>query len=96
MEQNKKSLILFTDIGDTIIDEGTEVRDDRGVVIHADCIPTARETYLRLHEAGYTIVMVADGLTASFRNLMAQHGLPLRAGRPIPASCWRRPGKSCW
>lgn len=25
VEQNKKSLILFTDIGDTIIDEGTEV-----------------------------------------------------------------------
>ena len=70
-----KQLIILTDIGDTIIDEGTEVRNDQGVVVHASCIPGARETYLRLHESGYTICMVADGLTASFRNLMALHGL---------------------
>ncbi|MBR3017039.1 MAG: HAD-IA family hydrolase [Clostridia bacterium] len=70
-----KPLIILTDIGDTIIDEGTEVRNAADVVIRADCIPGARETYLRLHEAGYTICMVADGLTASFRNLMALHGL---------------------
>ena len=71
----EKKLIILTDIGDTIIDEGTEVRGEGEIVQHADCIPGARETYLRLHAAGYRIAMVADGLTASFRNLMAQHGL---------------------
>ena len=70
-----RKLIILTDIGDTIIDEGTEVRSGDGVVVRADCIPGARETYLRLHAAGYPIAMVADGLTASFRNLMAMHGL---------------------
>lgn len=75
MEKAKKRLIIFTDIGDTIIDEGTEVRNAQGVVIHADCIPGAKETYLRLYEKGYTIVMVADGLTQSFHNTMKENGL---------------------
>ncbi len=71
----KKKLIIFTDIGDTIIDEGTEVRNEQGVVVHADCIPGARITARTLYENGYPIVMVADGLSASFRNLMNEHGL---------------------
>ena len=70
-----KHLIIFTDIGDTIIDESTEVRDIHRVVQRAACIPGARETTLRLYEAGYTIVMVADGLSRSFHNLMDLHGL---------------------
>ena len=68
-------IILFTDIGDTIIDEGTEIRNGEDVVQRADCIPGARETILSLHEKGYRIAMVADGLDASFRNMMRQHGL---------------------
>ena len=75
MAEKTKHLIIFTDIGDTIIDEGTEQTDENGVVRQAECIPGARETYLALHEAGFTIVMVADGLVRSFRNTMRQHGL---------------------
>ena len=75
MENTQKRLIIFTDIGDTVIDEGTEIRNDEDIVIHAECIPGAKETYLRLYEAGYTIVMVADGLTKSFHNTMELHGL---------------------
>ena len=47
---DKKRLIVFTDIGDTIVDEGTEIRkpNDR-VVYGADCIDGARETLLELH-----------------------------------------------
>ena len=70
-----KKLIIFTDIGDTIIDESTEERNALHVVQRARCIPGARETTLRLHEAGYPIVMVADGMTRSFHNLMDLHGL---------------------
>ena len=69
-------VILFTDIGDTIIDEGTEIRDvPHGVVKRAECIPGARETMLALYARGYTIAMVADGLVQSFHNTMTQHGL---------------------
>ena len=71
-----RRVILFTDIGDTIIDEGTEVRSvPGGVVSRAECVPGARETMLALWERGYTIAMVADGLIESFHNTMAQHGL---------------------
>lgn len=69
-------LIVFTDIGDTIIDEGSEIREvPDGVVLRADCIPGARETMLKLYEEGFVIAMVADGLTESFHNTMTQNGL---------------------
>lgn len=71
-----KKLIIFTDIGDTIIDEGGEVRNvPGGVVLRADCIPGAKEVMLQLYEEGYTIAMVADGLVESFHNTMTQNGL---------------------
>lgn len=76
MTSNEKKLIIFTDIGDTIIDEGTEVRKvAEGVVYSADCIPGAKEAMLSLYESGYTIAMVADGLVESFHNTMEQNGL---------------------
>ena len=69
-------LIVFTDIGDTIIDEGSEIRNvPGGVVLRADCIPGAKETMLALYEKGYVIAMVADGLVESFHNTMTQNGL---------------------
>lgn len=71
-----KKLIIFTDIGDTIVDEGSEIREiPEGVVLRAGCIPGAKETMLKLHAEGYTIAMVADGLVESFHNTMTQNGL---------------------
>lgn len=71
-----KKLIILTDIGDTIVDEGTEIRkEEGGVVYHADCVPGAKETFLELHRLGFTIAMVADGLEESFRNTMEENGL---------------------
>ena len=76
MSMQTRSLIIFTDIGDTVIDEGTEVRDrPEGVVHRASCIPGAKETMLSIYERGYTIAMVADGLVESFRNTMIGNGL---------------------
>lgn len=73
---NEKKLIIFVDVGDTIIDEGHEERKvPGGMVYHATCVPEARETMLELYRRGYTIVMVADGLMQSFRNTMGENGL---------------------
>jgi Predicted hydrolase (HAD superfamily) len=72
---NQKELILFLDSGDTIVDEGTELRDEDGIVISADLIPGALETVKTLHERGYTLVLVADGEAQSFKNVFTQHGL---------------------
>ena len=70
-----KRLIIFTDSGDTIIDEGTEIRNEDGIVTHAELIPGAGETLKALYDAGYTIAMVADGEAQSFINVYEENGL---------------------
>ena len=71
----QKKLIIFTDSGDTIIDEGTEIRNDEDIVIHAELIPGAGETLKALYDAGYVIAMVADGEEQSFTNVYEENGL---------------------
>ena len=70
-----KDLILFTDSGDTIIDEGTQVYDERGIVTRAGCIPGAGEVLRQLKEEGYRIALVADGEWESFQNVYRENGL---------------------
>ncbi len=72
---NKKKLIIFTDSGDTIIDEATQIRDERGIVLRADFIPGAGEVLKQLHDEGYTIALVADGEWESFQNVYRENGL---------------------
>jgi Predicted hydrolase (HAD superfamily) len=71
----RKKPIIFLDCGDTLIDERTEVRDEFDVVVRAELIPGAAEMVRTLHDRGYRIAMVADGLAQSFKNMMLQHGL---------------------
>ncbi|MFF2479406.1 HAD family hydrolase [Paenibacillus sp. NPDC058071] len=92
---SEKKLIVFLDSGDTLVDESTEIRDEEGVVVSADLIPGAKEMLQTLHEKGYTIALVADGLVQSFKNVFIQHGLidyfttmiisePLKVEKPSP------------
>ena len=70
-----KKLIIFTDSGDTIIDEATQVYDDRGIVLKADFIPGAGEVLKQLHDEGFTVALVADGEWESFQNVYRENGL---------------------
>lgn len=70
-----RNLIIFTDSGDTIIDESTQVFDERGIVTKAECIPGAGETLKELKEEGYRIALVADGNWESFQNVYRENGL---------------------
>lgn len=70
-----KKLIIFTDSGDTLIDEATQVRDERGIVLRADFIPGAGEMLKSLHDEGFTIALVADGERESFQNVFRENGL---------------------
>lgn len=65
----EKRLIIFTDCGDTIVDESTQVFDQNGIVTSADFIPGAEKVLEHLHQSGYTMALVADGETASFKNI---------------------------
>lgn len=70
-----KRLIIFTDSGDTIINEATEVRDDKGIVQEAELIPGAGEVLRQLHDEGFPIALVADGEWDSFQNVYRRNGL---------------------
>ena len=70
-----KKLIIFTDSGDTIIDEATQVFDGRHIVQEAKFIPEADKVLRQLHEEGYTIALVADGEWDSFQNVYRRTGL---------------------
>ena len=70
-----KKLIIFIDSGDTIIDEATQIRDEREIVLEADFIPGAGEVLKQLHDEGFTIALVADGEWESFQNVYRKNGL---------------------
>lgn len=70
-----KKLIILTDSGDTIIDEATQIRDERGIVLRAECIPGADKVLRQLHNEGFTIALVADGEWDSFQNVFRENGL---------------------
>lgn len=70
-----KRLIIFTDSGDTIINEATEIRDDKGIVQEAELIPGAGEVLRQLHDEGFPIALVADGEWDSFQNVYRRNGL---------------------
>lgn len=68
-------LIIFWDSGDTIVEEVTEQRDERGIVFSAELHQGCRELLLRLKEEGFRMALVADGEVESFQNIYRQHGL---------------------
>ena len=71
----ERRLVLFLDSGDTIIDEGTEIKDERGVVLKACPWPGAPEALRQLREMGFRLCMVADGFIQSFETVHHQLGL---------------------
>ena len=65
---------VFFDSGDTLVDEGKEVTK-AGVVAAAELIDGAAETVRAVKALGYPLALVADGLAASFENVLGHHGL---------------------
>ncbi|WP_163538173.1 HAD family hydrolase [Gracilibacillus sp. YIM 98692] len=74
-KEREKNIIVFLDVGDTIVDESTEIRDNQDIVIKADLIPGADMMVKTLAERGYTLAVVADGYAQSFKNTLTEHGL---------------------
>ena len=63
------------DSGDTLVDEATEVRDARGVVVRADLIGGAADTVRAVKALGYPVALVADGFAESFANVLGHAGI---------------------
>jgi putative hydrolase of the HAD superfamily len=66
---------VFLDCGDTLVDEGTEVKTEAGVSLRADLIPGAGELLHALKARGYPLALVADGPVATFPNNLGPYGL---------------------
>lgn len=67
---------VFLDCGDTLADEGTEVKDEATeIVSSAELIPGAENVTRRLRARGYRLALVADGPRETFVNILGQHGL---------------------
>jgi putative hydrolase of the HAD superfamily len=74
----RKILAVLLDCGDTLVDEGTEVKDETGVVLQARLIPGAADLVRGLKERGYRLGLVADGPAGTFHNILGRyHLLPL-------------------
>ncbi|MDO4292259.1 MAG: glycoside hydrolase family 88 protein [Eubacteriales bacterium] len=73
--EKEKRLIIFTDSGDTIIDESTQRFDGRGIVTDADFIEDAGRVLEEFSGQGYRIALVADGEEESFQNVYKKNGL---------------------
>jgi HAD superfamily hydrolase (TIGR01549 family) len=71
---HKIRAVLF-DSGDTIVDEGTEVKDAAGVTQTAALIPGAAEAVRALKSQGYPLALVADGPAGTFYNVLGHYGL---------------------
>ena len=67
--------VVLLDCGDTIVDESTEIKDERGATLRAELVPGAAEMVRTLADRGYRVGLVADGFTDTFRNVLTQHGL---------------------
>lgn len=71
----ERRIIVLLDCGDTIVDEATEVKDERGATLRAELIPGAAEMVRGLVERGHRVGLVADGFTDTFRNVLTHFDL---------------------
>lgn len=70
-----KILAICFDFGDTIADEGTEVKDATQTTLRAELIPGAGEVIRELKRREYQLGLVADGRSGTYYNVLSQHGL---------------------
>ncbi|MGC9522847.1 MAG: HAD-IA family hydrolase, partial [Anaerolineae bacterium] len=68
-------LALCFDLGDTIMDEATEVKDATGTTQSAELIPGMADLLRDLHAQGFRLALVADSRPNTPPNVLRQHGL---------------------
>lgn len=66
---------VLLDCGDTLVDEGSEVKPDGHISLRADLIPGAAELMREIKRRGYPLALVADGPAATFVNNLGPYGL---------------------
>jgi FMN phosphatase YigB (HAD superfamily) len=74
----RPSAILF-DFGDTLVDEGSEERDENGVTLSARLLPGADQVIRALRWRGYPLGLAVDCIPGTgqgaYENVLGSHGL---------------------
>jgi len=68
-------LAICFDFGDTLADEGSEVKDETMTTLRADLIPGASEVLHEIKRRGYKLALIADGRPGTYYNVLTQHGV---------------------
>lgn len=68
-------LAICFDFGDTLVDEATEIKNERQVTLHGDLIPGAAQMLRDLRGRGYRLAIVSDGPVGSVDNVLGDEGL---------------------
>jgi HAD superfamily hydrolase (TIGR01549 family) len=68
-------LAICFDFGDTLVDEATEVKNERQVTLRGELIPGTDQMLRALHAWGYRLAIVSDGPVGSVDNVLWDHGL---------------------
>jgi FMN phosphatase YigB (HAD superfamily) len=66
---------IFFDLGDTIMVESSEVKDEAGTTLAADLIPGIEPALRELKARGFPLGLVADTRRGTYQNVLRQHGL---------------------
>ena len=68
-------LAVCLDFGDTLVDQGTEVKDETLTTLRGELIPGAGEMVRELKRRGYRLAIVSNGPVGSIYNVLSHHGL---------------------
>jgi HAD superfamily hydrolase (TIGR01549 family) len=72
---NRRVVALLFDLGDTLIVEGTEVKDVKGTTLQAELIPGMAEALRWFKTRSYGLALVADSRPNTPVNVLRQHKL---------------------
>ncbi|MBN1248079.1 MAG: HAD-IA family hydrolase [Anaerolineae bacterium] len=72
---DQRLLAICFDLGDTIMDEGTEIKDASETTTYAELIPGMAQLLHDLHAQGARLALVADSRPDTPPNVLRQHGL---------------------
>ena len=75
MITSQNLLAICFDFGDTLADEGSEIKDENGITLKAELIPGADTVLHELKSRGYSLCLVADGPWGTFHNVLGHYDL---------------------
>jgi HAD superfamily hydrolase (TIGR01549 family) len=75
LDLDPKLLAVCFDLGDTIMDEATEIKDATGTTLEAQLIPGMADLLQDLARRGVRLALVADSRPNTPPNVLRQHGL---------------------